>query len=306
MKIVAVINSRSGGLANDAAEDLLSQVRESFVRSGIDADIVPVQGEQLAAALEQAARSDVDAIVIGGGDGTVSSALQTLRECDKPLGILPMGTFNLLARDLGMSLDVAQAVAQLAAATPQHIDTAFVNGRVFMCNSTLGLLPPLTQARETQRGRGVLRSTLHLLKAFVKLLRRSPTLRLELDTGQGPRPVRAKSLTVANNRYSDESGFPPRRERLDTGMLAVYITRPRTKPQLLQLVLGLLRGKWLSSPRVEMVEATHVTVASRSSRDLALVTDGELHREPSPLRFEIHPRSCLVLMPRRESARQAA
>ena len=110
----------------------------------------------LAAQVAAAIDSDADVIVAAGGDGTITAVASALVGTDTALAILPLGTVNLLARDLGIPLDVNAAIAALAAMQPRKIDVGEVNGAVFLHKIVFGFVPGLAAARERLRGRGFL------------------------------------------------------------------------------------------------------------------------------------------------------
>src|SRR5690606_18763132 len=95
-----------------------------------------------------AAAPDVDVVLAGGGDGTVSAAAGALMETGKALAVLPAGTMNLFARGLGIPLDLEDAVAALATGTVRAVDIATVNGRPFIHQFSVGLHSELIQRRE--------------------------------------------------------------------------------------------------------------------------------------------------------------
>src|SRR6185503_16647759 len=107
--------------------------------------------------LDQAFASDADAVVIGGGDGTVSAAADRAVRHGKPIGVLPLGTLNHFARDLGMPPDLRDAVRAIATGVVREVDVGEVNGRVFVNNSSIGVYPTVVRDRDEQRlrfGRG--------------------------------------------------------------------------------------------------------------------------------------------------------
>ena len=82
---------------------------------------------------------EIDAVVVGGGDGSIRTVASVLAETSVPLGVLPLGTLNHFVKDLGIPLPLEEAAATIAAGHLRVVDLAEVNGRVFVNNVSLGL-----------------------------------------------------------------------------------------------------------------------------------------------------------------------
>ena len=112
--------------------------------------------------------------VAGGGDGTLSCAAGHLAGTGRPLGILPLGTLNHLARDAGIPAGLEEAAAIIAAGHVREIDLAEVNGRVFVNNSSVGLYPDMVRLREAEQERKGRSKRLAMLSASLTTLRSFP------------------------------------------------------------------------------------------------------------------------------------
>ncbi len=152
---VRVIVNPGGGTAKGIAPDALAhQIEAAFEPHGVDADVRLTAPSDLADALAEAASArGLDAVVVGGGDGTVSAAATALAGGNRPLGILPLGTLNHFARDAGVPIDLAEAAAVIAAGKARRIDVAEVNGRVFVNNSSVGIYTDFVRSRDAQQHR---------------------------------------------------------------------------------------------------------------------------------------------------------
>src|SRR5689334_18968110 len=116
MRVAALLNAAAGTVAVPAA-----LVREALTAAGLDAEVRAVPGERLAEAARAAADSGVDAVVAGGGDGTVSAVAGALADRGTPLGVLPLGTLNHFARDLAIPLNLSAAARLIAAARARPV-----------------------------------------------------------------------------------------------------------------------------------------------------------------------------------------
>lgn len=151
MTTAVVINAESGTARQYGAatlQDVIERAAVSAGRSDVQVRVVPPK--QLPGALVAAAETS-DEIWVGGGDGTLRSAAELVMKRDGVLGVLPLGTMNLLARDLNIPLEIEQAVAALSNATVEPIDVGRVNRGIFLNKSALGLYPEMIVDRERRR-----------------------------------------------------------------------------------------------------------------------------------------------------------
>ena len=141
MKVAVVLNASAGSTTVSDASATVSRVREAFERTTLEAEVSAISPESFLAAARTAAASDADAVVFGGGDGTLSTGAAALLGSHKPLGILPLGSLNHFARDVGIPLDLDQAVETIERGYVTEVDVGEVNGRIFLNNSSIGLYP---------------------------------------------------------------------------------------------------------------------------------------------------------------------
>lgn len=169
----------------------------------IDADATRPFEERL-----QTARSGAAPILVAvGGDGTVTALAEVAIQAGKTQAILPLGTANLLARDLAIPLDLDAWFADYAAMVPRRIDVGEVNGRVFLHKVVLGAIPGIAAAREQLRGRTDIGAKLAFLTHFVNRLSRLRRFAVEVTPGKGePHIERVQSIAVANNDYEEGPG----------------------------------------------------------------------------------------------------
>src|SRR3954447_9297302 len=126
MKIEAIVNATSGTVLSVGRDNLEMVLASAFAASGVEAVIAFVPCEELrssaATALKRARRGEIDAVVVGGGDGTVRTVAAVLAGTGVPLGILPLGTLNHFAKDLGIPLELDGAAAVIATGSARTID----------------------------------------------------------------------------------------------------------------------------------------------------------------------------------------
>lgn len=296
MKLAVVLNGAAGCLLGQPIENTTATVERLFEEAGHEARVTSASGPDIVETVERAAASDAEVIVVGGGDGTVACAANRLIGTDKALGILPLGTLNLYARDLRTPNDLEDAVPALARGIIRPLDVAEVNGRIFLNHSALGLYPLMVKEREDTRKRRHLSKWPAMAIAMAKALRRYPLLTVGLDLGNGPVTLVTPALAVSNNPYAEGFGSFLRRDRVDGGELALYLARHRQPLHMARLMLGLVLGTWQGDQELEVLHVREFTVTSRRSR-LRVANDGELEIMTPPLTYRMRPKALNVLVP---------
>lgn len=310
MRAIVIVNAASGGASTGAgppgesgthaAAEPLARIQDAVRRAGLQAEVVAVAPEGLPHALAEAARApELDAVIVAGGDGTVNCAASALAGGDKPLGILPLGTLNHFARDLGLPADPETAASALAAARWRQVDVGEVNGRVFVNNCSIGLYPEAVRGRERRRETGEPKWPA-MARALRDALRRPPVLRLTLETHDRALRVATPLLVVGNNRYETDLVRLGQRTALDEGLLWVYLARHTSVGGVLRLALHAFAGRLERAPEFEALSTPRLRVEDRRRRrELRVAVDGELAHVTPPLLLRSRPRSLRVLVPPR-------
>jgi diacylglycerol kinase family enzyme len=254
-----LINPRSGQGPN--AEEL----RDEAARLGIATHVLGPDDDSA----EVARAAPAGPIGVAGGDGSLAAVAGVALEREMPFAVVPFGTFNHFARDLGLDRDDPVAALHAFSGRETRIDVARVNGRVFLNNVSLGLYARLVHRREGD-------DSFAQLKALGLLVRRPRGLGVTVDG----RRVHARVLVVSNNHYDLDVFSVGERERLDEGALHLYVAH------------GWLPRTWEEQSGKEFV------VDARGGR-LRAAIDGEPEVLETPLRFEIEPAVLPVLLPER-------
>jgi diacylglycerol kinase family enzyme len=251
----------------------------------------------LADAVRSAAALRPDAIVVGGGDGSMGAAAGVLAGCGIPLGVLPLGAFNHFARDLRIPRRIEDAVAVIARGSVRAIDVGEVNERVFVNNSTMGVYAGFVRHRNSRRLRAESAGWLSVLYGLWHALRAFPSLNVCLEMDYGSGCYTTPFLFVGNNDY-DRGLFSSLggRSSLDRGRLFVYVARCTSRLDLARLVLDILTGRSAKHSDVHSMLVREFTV--RSSERLLLTTaDGEVWRMQPPAHYRIRPKALRVILP---------
>jgi diacylglycerol kinase family enzyme len=258
-----LINPRSGRNGPSPEE-----LRAEAGKRGLDAHLL--QSDEDAA--EAARKSQADAIGMAGGDGSLGAVAEVAIETDRPFVVVPLGTRNHFARDLGLDRDDPIAALDAFEGVEHRVDVGRVNGDLFLNNISLGLYAGLVHRREHGRRR---RDALARVRALGMLLRAPRPIGFTVDGD----PVPARVLLVANNHYSLDVLSLGERERLDEGLLHLYAAE------------GLLPATW------EERTGESFTIDTRTHRVRA-ASDGEPEELDTPLELRIDPQALRVLLPR--------
>ena len=272
-------------------------VRALILSAMPDARIhVLTAGDDVGARCRALLAEGATAIVAAGGDGTVGSVAAHLMGTSTPLGVLPAGTLNHFARDVGMGRDVAVAARALAGHTRIiAIDTAEVNGRRFLNNSSIGLYAHIVQIRERhERQWGKVRALVAATLLTLRESRPSPVL-VTVD-GESV-AVDTFLLFVGNNYYDLDLLHMRGRTALDTGELSLFILAETRRQRLVADFAAAARARPARPRLFRRQMAREVTVTPQGLEEIAVACDGEVVRLRPPLVYRVHPRALRVLVP---------
>ena len=250
-------------------------------------------GDEIARAADDAVRAGVRAVVAAGGDGTVS-AVAWLAGTGVVLGVLPEGTLNHFAKDLGLPLALDRAIDTIAAGHQRDVDVAEVNGRVFINNSSLGLYPDIVRDRERQRrrlGRGKWRA---LLAACAHAARRYPVLSLKIDA-DGQSRIRRSAFIISNDEYTME-GFEIG-ERASLRTRHAQPVRDAAHRPLRPVAPGIASTVQPAAPGARFRHGHRVLAGGGHAASVRVATDGEVTVMQTPLRYRIRPGALRVIVP---------
>jgi diacylglycerol kinase family enzyme len=256
-----VINPRSGKGGPDAGE-----LRAEAERRGIATHVLRESDDPAALA-----REAEPPLGVAGGDGSLAAVAEVALERDVSFVAVPYGTRNHFARDLGLERDDPAAALEAFAGSERRVDVGRANDRLFLNNVSLGHYARLVHRRERHRRR---REIFAGLRALGRLARRPQPLGITIDG----RPVEARVALVANNAYKLDLFSIGERERLDEGLLHLYVAH------------GWLPTSW------DDRAGDQFTIDTAAGR-LPAAVDGEPEELETPLRFEIEPRALRVLLP---------
>jgi diacylglycerol kinase family enzyme len=293
--VITVLLNPVAGLKHDEA--MPGRLSELFAKAGSSVRIVPLgAGTDAEQTVRSAVQTGAAAVVAAGGDGTVRSVAAGLVGSRTPLGVLPLGTLNHFAKDLGIPLDLEQAVEAIAARHQRSVDVGAVNDRVFVNNSSIGIYPDIVAAREDLRRQGHRKWAAFAL-ATARILRQYRGVRVRLEAGALTKSAVTPFLFVGNNEYQVEGIRLGSRLRLDAGHLYAYLAPRLRGPDLPKLLALALAGRAMENHVLESFATCDLEVETPAMRAVRVALDGEVTLMTVPLRYRILPRALNVIVP---------
>lgn len=297
MHLVGIFNRDGGTFRTMDMAAFALQAEAAFATAGHTLETRVIAGEDLTAALQQAAaEAGVEGLLVGGGDGTISAAAEVCYRSGKPLAVLPAGTMNLFARSLGVPLPLEEALVALAGGTVRQVDIATANGRPFVHQFAVGIHTRLVRMREQLVYRSRLGKIVASARAILRAVSQPPVFLADIETARGRERRQATGIAITNNPIGE--GHVPFADRLDTGRLGVYLLRPLPPLALARFCIDVVVGRWKHTPEVSEREVRSVTLSfPRRKRGTHALLDGELIELPETVELRIHPGALAVLAP---------
>ncbi|GEP09665.1 lipid kinase [Methylobacterium gnaphalii] len=282
--------ARNGDLPLDA-------IRDSLRTGGIE-PVEPPAGESAqtdcSTVITRHARG-CDLIILGGGDGTLNAAAPAVIETGLPLGILPLGTANDLARSLGLPLDPLTAAQMITTAEPQAVDLGWVNGHYYFNVASIGfsadLASELTADAKKKWG------TLGYAIAAFRLLRRARPFSITIEHDGMVERVTTIQASVGNGRHYGGGMTVSENATVDDGKLDFYSLEVAHWWRLVALLPALRRGTHGQAADVRAFSTTEIVLKSKKPRPVN--TDGELATH-TPAHFKVVPKAVRIFAPPRD------
>lgn len=278
-------------------EEEAEQAHALLQEAGLVVTACPAGGGDDAAGFLRRHARRAGLVVLGGGDGTLNGAAGALLEIGLPLGILPLGTGNDLARTLGLPLDLEEAAAVIAGGHTERIDIGRVNDRLFFNAATIGL--SVTAGRrlngEIKRRLG----PVAYVRTVLDAVRANRSFEAEIDDGE--RTVRRRSiqLTIGNGRHHGAGMTVSDTAAIDDHRLDYYSLDPQPWWWLLRHLPELRRGGSSSGRGLWRGRAARLTVRTRPC--LPVSTDGDV-TSATPATLDVLPRALEVFVPAGDGA----
>ena len=298
--IKIIISARAGAVAGADNQTICERLGSIFDANQIDADISLAQsGAEVIELAQDAARCSYKVLVAAGGDGTVNAVAAAAVDSGKILGVLPLGTLNHFARDLKIPSDLQAAAHTIVAGHTTDVDVAEVNDQIFLNNSSLGLYPTIVRERQKRERLGF-RKWPAFFWATIQAFRRYPFLDVQLRVNGELLDRLTPFVFVGNNEYAMDLFNVGLRERLDRGVLSIYITRRTSRLKLISLVLRAVAGRLRDDKDFLELCSTEVKILTGRKR-LRVAFDGEVDVMKTPLHYRVRPGALRVIVPNSEA-----
>lgn len=295
MKALVLINEKSGAVQSIGVERIASMaqsMREHF--SGLEIDVVHGEAEALIAAARNC--GDIEVIAAAGGDGTQAAIAGALIGCETAQLPLPCGTMNMLCRDLGIPLDIEEALRAGLGGVRDEIDVGLVNGQVFLNNVVFGAFAELAEAREELRDADTLDDISHSLVAGATALFHADPLKFRLTLDHQHTELETNTVMVSNNAISGAENLAPKRDRLDAGKLFVYLTTASHGGDFAAILADFVGGNAENSDDIEMRTCRHCSIGA-IGHGFSYSIDGDPVETDDCVTMEIRPRALNVMRP---------
>jgi diacylglycerol kinase family enzyme len=294
-----VMNRRSGAAEKDEVREA---VEAELKKAGRRYRFLPVQAGNILQACQEAARLAKEhggVMVASGGDGTINAAAQAALAQDCPLGLIAQGTFNLFARELGLSLDAAEATRFLLHARPEPVQVCLVNEHVFLVNASVGLYPKLLADREQVKQKLGRRRWIAMAAAFKSLMEWRLQLSLDAEMDGELATLRTANVFLCNNRVQlSRLGIQDYVvEQVGEGRMACVLVPVMGWWAKLRMLAAAAFGKLGEQRAIQSFPLRSITVGARNARRLKVATDGEVQWMDVPVRFTVSPRPLQVMLP---------
>lgn len=282
-------------LVNPAARrgaEAMETIPAALAARGMHPVLEPLGDARTLVARVRAHGAGVERIVVAGGDGTISAVTSAVLAAGRPLGILPFGTANNLARTLGIPDTLDDACDVIATGRTHRVDVGEVNGHPFLTTASLGLSVAITESltHEAKRRWGALAYVVTAARTVMAARR----FAAEITWPDGTHLSRSVQVVVGNGRFHGSAMQVSDDTRMDDHLLDLYSVEVRHWWQLLALGPAIRRGRHGDKRSVHTVRAPSFTV--RTTRPMTVNADGELVTE-TPATFRLRPAALELFAP---------
>jgi diacylglycerol kinase family enzyme len=300
MKMIAVLNREGGTFRTTDMQAYAAKAEQVFSDAGDTLEVIVCTGKDMPGTMERVARrDDIDAIIAGGGDGTISTAAGIAWKNGMPLGVIPAGTMNLFARSLKLPLDIWAVLETLATGEIRDCDIGSADGKAFVHQFAAGMHARLIRYRNALTYRSRAGKIIANVRAGVGVVLNPPQFEVEYEV-DGHREERMTSaISVSNNPFGRNSLLLP--EDLTTGHLGIYIAEPLRPHTAAKLALDVVRGRLRENSAVTEMKAKSVDLHfPKVYRSANYALDGELVPLGKDVAIRLHPGELRVIVPKEE------
>jgi diacylglycerol kinase family enzyme len=291
-------------------------IKLEFKRAGVDPQVIELDGALSHRLKTLLAMPDHARVIAAGGDGTVHAVASKLAGTGIAMGVLPLGTRNHFARDLGIPTDLGAAVDTALHGRLVAVDAGRVNGQIFVNNASLGIYPRIANEGERQRRAFAPRTWWNLLRATIRAFRQFGFIRVRVTLKMADSHSQTNShgsvtasgkpdqlfrrtplLFVGNNEYEIEGIRLGQRLHLDQGTLMLVIAHPHGKAGLIRMAIRAIGNRLRTDKDVDVFLSDRFDVYVHNRKRIRIALDGEVITLIPPLHFEIVESALRVMVP---------
>lgn len=301
-----IYNQKSGFHAN-SHDDVYEKLMTIWTEHDYEIQVFDIASEKniktlMKKVLERHKNSaDQGVIVAAGGDGTLNAVASQLLSQTIPMGILPLGTFNYVARVLNIPLDIFEAARIIVTGEPRSSHVAKINDHIYLNNASLGLYPLFIKKREIYNKKFG-RFPLHAYTSGLDvLIRDRKELKLEVEVDHKTYTVKTPLVFFGNNQLQLEEMNLKIAKAAEVGEVAGVVIAKSDKLTLFKTLFQLIRGKLDKAADVYSFSGEEVTVSSKQSK-LTVALDGEIVEIETPLNFYVEKNALNIMVPHATSS----
>lgn len=302
LKPLSMIYNEKSGFHATKNDQVYEQLMTKWSDYGYEIQVFDIGSEANTQVLMDKIKSrhklydNIGVIVAAGGDGTLNAVASELLYQDIPLGILPLGTFNYVARLLKIPLDIIKAAEIVVKGEPRASHVAKINDRIYLNNASLGLYPLFIKRREIYN-RKFGRFPLHAYTSGLDvLIRNHKELKLEIEVDNQKYPVKTPLIFFGNNQLQLQEMNLKIAKCAEVGEVAGVVLAKTDKITLFKTLFQLIRGQLEKAADVYSFSGNTIKVHSKKEK-LTVAIDGEITEIATPLKFKVDKNALKIMVP---------
>lgn len=302
LRPLSIIYNQKSGFHAAQQDEVYERLMTFWTQHGFEIQVFELNqkvdfDEMMKSVLSRHQQADLRGVVVAaGGDGTLNAVAKRLMHTNIPMGVIPLGTFNYVARVLDIPIDVFAAADVIATGKFREVHVATINDQIYLNNASLGLYPLFIKKRELYNqhfGRFPLNAYTSGLDV---LLREHKSLKLSINVDGQKYPVATPLIFFGNNQLQLCDMKLRIAKCAANGKLAGVVVAKSDRFSLLKMLLKLIQGKIEQTPDVYTFCAENITVGCKKDK-VTVAIDGELMELETPLNFSVQKSSLKVMVP---------
>lgn len=292
MKAAVIMNMSAGSEEGEFSAD---NIKNALDESGIEYKIFDIGSTQPLKPKD--IQNKYDTLIAAGGDGTVNFAANLVYSTDIALAVIPAGTLNHFAKDIGMPLTLEDTIGVIKSNNTAKLDAASVNDEIFINNSSIGLYALAVRHRDIEQSKKGWGKWRAMFAAFITVFKRFPLYTINIKIDGRTETFRSPIIFIGNNEYNLDLFSLGTRQILNKGVLSIYIARCKTRFGILKLIFSVLINRLMLNKDFDEMLATEIEINSRK-HSLDVAYDGEVKKVRTPIIYKILPGKLKVILPK--------